>query len=486
MTIAPAPSFPSYLDGDAAECPSQLTQAIPDIRRTRRNDAYHCWQCTGIEPSSSLNNMNNSSGECCKEVETTDSFVGSYKLCTELSTWISKFNITQSAADALLSTLRKCGHRDLPKTCRTLQRSLRNVEITEKSSMQYVYLGLREELARILESFAKPVTDSVDTLDLALNVDGLPLFKSSKKSVWPVLCCIINILPHKVFPVALTYGNSKPLDLEFLKDTVHDLGFILRQGLVYKGKAYSVSLRCIVCDAPARAMVKCVKLYSGYAGCDKCSLKGRYLGRMTYPDVKNLPLRTDEDFRSQTDTEHHMGYSPFCDLPINMIDTFPIDYMHSVCLGVTKRLLLTWMRGPKEVRLSRLQIDQISNRLLNLQKFVPSIFARKPRSLVEADRWKATEFRQFLLYTGKISLKGILRPELYDHFLVLSVAICILVSANLTQKLCDYANRLLQYFVDRSRHLYGDHFLVYNIHSLLHLSTDAYNFRGLKLLGFQI
>jgi hypothetical protein len=69
-------------------------------------------------------------------------------------------------------------------------------------------------------------------------------------------------------------------------------------------------------------------------------------------------------------------------------------------------------------------------RLQRLTVFIPNVFARKPRSLLDIDRWKATELRLFLHYTGKIVLHGILRPDLYAKFLNLSVAIAILVSLN--------------------------------------------------------
>ena len=50
---------------------------------------------------------------------------------------------------------------------------------------------------------------------------------------------------------------------------------------------------------------------------------------------------------------------------------------------------------------------------------MPSEFARQPRRLQELDRCKATEFRQFLLYTGHVVLKGIVSKELFQHFLTL-------------------------------------------------------------------
>ena len=101
-----------------------------------------------------------------------------------------------------------------------------------------------------------------------------------------------------------------------------------------------------------------------------------------------------------------------------MTEAFPVDHMHQTCLGVMKRLLLLWLRGKiRDFKLSAQNKDQISFKLLQLRKAIPRLFARKSRSLDDIDRWKATEYRQFLLYTGKIVLKDILRPELYSHFM---------------------------------------------------------------------
>ena len=85
----------------------------------------------------------------------------------------------------------------------------------------------------------------------------------------------------------------------------------------------------------------------------------------------------------------------------------------------------------------------------DLKAYIPNVFARKPRGLNIIDRWKATELRQFLLYSGKLALKGILRRDLYDHFIVLSVALCILVCQQTAIIHNNYANELLLYFVEK-------------------------------------
>ena len=119
-------------------------------------------------------------------------------------------------------------------------------------------------------------------------------------------------------------------------------------------------------------MVKATNLYSGYHGWDKCSQSELWLGRITYPDTQNILLRTDVSFRNQVDEQHHHGLSPFCNLGVDMVSSFPIDYMHQLCLGVMKKLIIAWMRGKKEVRISARQISEISSKLVNLSTHPPT------------------------------------------------------------------------------------------------------------------
>ena len=107
---------------------------------------------------------------------------------------------------------------------------------------------------------------------------------------------------------------------------------------------------------------------------------------------------------------------------------------------------------------------------------MPSEFSRQPRSLKDLDRWKATEFRQFLLYTGSIVLQDIISDNAYEHFLALSVTLTILLRSD-DQMRCQYLNYTrdpIQHFVYNSKYLYGNTFTVYNIHNLLHLPDDCF------------
>ena len=153
--------------------------------------------------------------------------------------------------------------------------------------------------------------------------------------------------------------------------------------------------------------------------------------------------------------------------------------MHQLCLGVMQKFVLLWMRGNRGIKMSASNVEAVSKKLTELKPFVPKIFAQKPRSLAEVDRWKATEFRQFLLYTGNIALNGILRPDLYEHFLVISIASSILVSPALALSCRDYAKQLMEYFVEQGNILYGDEFLVYNVHSIIHLADIVEEFGSL-------
>jgi hypothetical protein len=156
-------------------------------------------------------------------------------------------------------------------------------------------------------------------------------------------------------------------------------------------------------------------------------------------------------------------------LLIGMVSQIPFEYMHLVCLGIMKKLLSAWICG-KYTRLSKLSaksIAIISERLESLKTYCPSEFARHPRAIHVFSKYKATEFRQFLLYTGPVVTHGVLNQQVYTYFLFLYIAIRILVSSSPSKAYLNFAELALQKFVVQCENLYGLSFISYNVHGLL-------------------
>ncbi|XP_077256486.1 uncharacterized protein LOC143894215 [Temnothorax americanus] len=152
--------------------------------------------------------------------------------------------------------------------------------------------------------------------------------------------------------------------------------------------------------------------------------------------------------------------------------------MHLVCLGIVKKLILLWLhKGPWSVRLNSRAKNKISHLLLLIRSSTPKEFVRKPRSTNDIKHWKAVEFRTFLLYTGPVVLRNILRNDIYNHFLTLHIAMTILTCPNLCQGyFLDFAEALLENFVRSFQILYGRKYISHNVHNLLHLCSDVRTF----------
>lgn len=235
---------------------------------------------------------------------------------------------------------------------------------------------------------------------------------------------------HEPFIVALYSGKSKPPIELYLCKLINELLSLQTNGVQYEGVHVPIAVRSFCCDTPARAFFKCVQPHNAYSGCDMCTTRGEWEGRVIFPST-DCAVRTYQEFINMTDVRHHKCVSPLAKLGIGMVSCFPSDYMHLVCLGVMRKLLTTWKDGTRSFgKLRNTDICSLSATMENISSYWPSEFNRKPRSLVNLDRWKATEFRQFLLYIGPVYLKNILPRYMYDHFLFFSVAISLLVSTD--------------------------------------------------------
>lgn len=151
--------------------------------------------------------------------------------------------------------------------------------------------------------------------------------------------------------------------------------------------------------------------------------------------------------------------------------------MHMICIGAVKKLIKLWISGPLKAKcLISQQIENVSKFFLDIRHFISKEFARRPREIKDFGQWKATELRQFLLYTGPIILQKELKPVIYSNFLTLHVATRILCQNNNTDEYIEYANKLLKHFVQCFIKHYGPEYVSHNIHGLLHIADSVKQF----------
>ncbi|KYM94366.1 hypothetical protein ALC62_15008, partial [Cyphomyrmex costatus] len=360
---------------------------------------------------------------------------------------------------------------NIPSDPRTLLHTPRNTDVRNCAGGEYYHFGLLKSI----ENFFLTAPINVTNIKISVNIDGLPLSKSSQQQLWPILGSIGE--SKQVFIIGIYYGKQKPCNPnDFLKEFIEETKLLCNNGIVID-KHIQCSINSIICDAPAKAFVLQIKGHTGYSSCTKCTTEGDFrCNKVCFPQI-NAPLRTDLEFRLKNDEDHHIGKSIIEEIPnFDLINNVPLDYMHLVCLGVMRRLLYLWLFGNLKFRLENRKCQIISSNLENVLKIhVPFEFVRKPRSLNLVKLWKATEYRQLLLYTGPVAFKNILRSDIYDHFITLHVAIRILCSTHL-QNLYDYSQELLEHFVKSFALIYGIHNISHNVHGLIHLVRDAKKF----------
>ena len=329
------------------------------------------------------------------------------------------------------------------------------------------------------------VVEGKKSVKLDLFVDGLSPYKAptKKAELWPIAGRIIcDEFKTKPFIIALWRGPKKVPDSleEFLGPFVKECEELMK-GFILKGTTYVLVLRHIIADAPARAWLKQVKQHGSKASCERCDIRGIWLSNRVVFDPNCIgELRTDYSFKNRTDSEYHLAdRSPLEHIVHDMISQFPLDRLHLLDLGAVRRII-KFLIEPKtsSIKLKPALIARLDWFMNKLLPFFPSEFKRKPKSITEFRCYKGSEFKRILHYDGILTFYflSVIAEEyecVYRCFLMLSCAARILSDENLCREYVDDARQLLKGFVSYSALVFGDHFVVYNIHHLLHLPDDC-------------
>ena len=156
--------------------------------------------------------------------------------------------------------------------------SLLNFDLSCNKNGQYdIYDG------RLYREFRSQKDLDKYALTLQLYTDGVPLFKSSTTSIWPIYY-VINELPSNVrknYPIlgGLWYGKKKPEVNSFFRRTVTELKNLSSKGFVWylNGEKIcsKVFLLTACADSVARCMLQNFTQFNGAFGCSWCHISGK-------------------------------------------------------------------------------------------------------------------------------------------------------------------------------------------------------------------
>lgn len=410
-----------------------------------------------------------------------------------LRLWSLQYNIKNKALSDLLKLLKTYKHPDLPSDARTLKRTPRGISSKEAEPGRYWHFGIKKFIELLKSRGIVLPTE----LTINVNIDGLPIYNSSKSVFWPILGSFSELKYLKPFVIGVYFHQSlKPKNLySYLEDFVSEMKFFS----VDRFCGVKVHPGFFIMDAPATALIKQTIGHNGKKACGKCEITGDYVGRMCFSKVNNTKARTDEEFRLGLDSQHHLkvcdengrptdviSKSPLLEIEgVDMIDSFAIDSLHVIFLGAVKKKLVM-IHGKLKFpinellrsKFSKTDHDQIRLIMCSAQMSKPSEFNRAIRSLEYVSHYKGSEFRNFLLYHGMVALKGNVSKDIYENFLTLHCAVTI-CSTNKHRQYIHVAKTLFEKFVNDYKKIYGRCMTSHNIHQLLHIADYVLKFGAL-------
>lgn len=341
---------------------------------------------------------------------------------------------------------------------------------------------------------------------LVLDTDGVSVSKSSKQEVWTLLTFICEVPPSLracyMIVSGVYVGKKHPRMNTFMKPFAHSMKTIYDSGGVQWTHPDSEEVFCsqVVCptlcaDAPAKALVLNVRLFSHRYGCNICEQKSRKvaltaqqiaLNHNLPPRKRKKPLRRfifQEPSPLRTGPRMHLqgimaeerqksrkgvvGQTVACDMPFfDRAVCICAEYLHVVCLGVVKYFLnlMFFVRGPWYIGDKMPEIDEF---LTSIK--VPDFIKRLPRGMSDLKFLIGSELRALLLFYSLPAFEEHLPSVYFQHWMLLVGGIFILLQESISEEDLKAAEIMLRLFVREIHDLYGDKYYTYNVHNLLHL-----------------
>ncbi|CAF1378024.1 unnamed protein product [Didymodactylos carnosus] len=367
-------------------------------------------------------------------------------------------------------------------------------------------------------------------MTLMMNVDGVAIGNNTEQSLWIITCAINEIKRKQRFKIQnVVVGGicscykkpSRAIMQILLKPIVNQLLLLEEQHLFQiKGtkneyKLIRMYLIGACNDKPANSLVQNAPEPIAKYGCSRCELCGETVLSNSNDEIaQNKSSSTDKKSRKHThkirvfptnednqtqlrstarcqlilnklsklkhnkqclndekESNLRLGYSGKCSLTdLTYFDhgySFLMDTLHTIYHGAFKRLMKLWFH--QKYRTPQWSIRKHMNDIeTDLQRFrFPSTTTRAPRSIMKYYRLKANESRVLLLITYPI-FQNYLKPIYYKHLQLLSFALHVGESREITSPKLNEMKILLDKFVYTFHFLYGKRHTVNTVHSVIH------------------
>ncbi|EZA48467.1 hypothetical protein X777_13789, partial [Ooceraea biroi] len=369
----------------------------------------------------------------------------------------------------------------LPKDTRTLLQTptvVANRYVQQLAGGEYLHSGLRSTLTKKLESLPDGMLP--ETVEIDFSTDGAQVHRNGIDRFWPIQYRIYNIADKRPMIAGVFKGKNKPSDpFEFFAQFVQEIVDIREEGgILIHNRRLPLIIRCFIADAPARAFALNHYGHIASNACSKCKVEGHRCDEPGFGSVMVFqgtghPPRTDEEYRNIVDEDHHKGRSPLAPV-VELVTRVPFESLHLVYVGNVKKVLSAHIRGKYGCRrLNARKLDILDSRMTFLKTHCPSEFNCRPNKLTMFHHFKGTEYRQLLLYTSPVILQNVFSEEYYQHFLLFHCIMRLLSFEGTTEEMFAYCQESIESYVNMCEELYGEQFMSYNVHALLHVVSDV-------------
>lgn len=175
------------------------------------------------------------------------------KMLPFLKTWAISNSLKTRPINEILCFMRENGIPSLPCDSRSLLGTPKSRNVIEMPPGKYVHFSFKKRINDILSSLSEKNMAIPQKLLLDINIDGVPLRKSSTSLFWVIMARIRNIPQSRVFVVGVYHGYKKPNCYNQLLRPMVDELKEMYTNFQFQDKNIEVQIRSFICDAPAKA-----------------------------------------------------------------------------------------------------------------------------------------------------------------------------------------------------------------------------------------